>query len=533
MSSAVAGAIENLHEPVLIILQVAMAATRLPLELQQQIYSNLDTRSFHAARNVCRYWRLASLDAVTLSRQLQKLPILPPVNTTRSSLQGLQGAWSEAASTLMLGTRLQRQQDTPSRTIAVQRSGYVTCPWIASATNGDWTVTIDERTAKLFDTSGAQPKIFKQWPLKDRDGIIGHGSWLTVTPEANQKLAVSASGTLLAVACKRAVQIYDLIAGPDPFPPHSHGLDSAADHHICGLDFEQNDRVLRVQLSGKGAVLYLGTPALENHSTEAGTIEYWTSKQGLRHTFLDSRLLALPGAQEATSDNSRRLSGIQLLKTFRNGLFFAAQQHGGNESSHYVLAEIRGSDTAAQHEDMHHLTADPDGVTILARLESFLSAWSFTLNGKNENGVGLWENMPSAHEHHPMYALSPDSTMLVVAERDQKVTRPVPLTQLFLYRLPGERRMVKRLEEQERRKRETWATLSRLVENPASAAASVGRAREGGNGYRVARIPLCLTTIRGAVTELKFERATDMSSGAFVVTACTADTVRRWTVTEP
>ncbi|KAK1813687.1 hypothetical protein LTR12_011960 [Friedmanniomyces endolithicus] len=510
-----------------------MGATRLPLELQQQIYSHLDTRSFHAARNVCRYWRLASLDAVTLSRQLQKLPVLPPVNTSKSSLQELQSVWSEAAYTLLLGTRLQRQQDVPSRTIAVHRSGYVTCPWIASATNGDWTVTIDERTAKLFDTSGAQPRTFRQWPLKDRDGIIGRGSWLTVTPEANQKLAVSASGTLLAVAYKQSVQIYDLIAGPDPFPPHSHWLVSAAGHHICGLDFEQNDQVLRVQLSGKGVVLYLGTPVMEDRSAEAGTIEYWTSKPGLRHTFLDSRLLALPGAQDTTSDTTRRLSGIQLLQPIRNGFLFAAQQHGGNESSHYVLAQIRCSYTAAKHEDMHILTADPDGVTILARLESFLSAWSYTLNGKNENGVGLWENMPSAHEHHPMYALSPDSTMLVVAERDQKVTRPVPLTQLFLYRLPGERRMVKMLEEQERERREKWATLSRLVEKPASAAVSVGGATEGGNGYKVARIPLCLSTIRGAVTELKFERATDMFSGALVVTACTTEAVRKWTVTEP
>ncbi|KAK0254715.1 hypothetical protein LTR02_017338 [Friedmanniomyces endolithicus] len=510
-----------------------MGATRLPLELQQQIYSHLDTRSFHAARNVCRYWRLASLDAVMLSSQLQKLPILSPPNTGKSNLQELQRVWSEAAYTLLLGTKLQRQQDLPSKMTMVQRSGFATLPWIASATNGDWTVSIDDETAKLCDTSGAQPKISTQWPLKDRNGIVGCGSWLTVTPEANQKLALSASGTLLAVACKQSVQIYDLVAGPDPFPPHSHWLVSAAGHHICGLDFEQNDRVLRVQLSGKDAVLYLGTPVMEDRIAEAGTIEDWTSKPGLRHTFLDSRLLALPGAQDATSDNTRRLSGIQLLGPFRNGFLFAAQQHGGNESSHYVLAQLRCSYTAAKHEDMHLLTADPDGVTILARLESFLSAWSYTLNGKNENGVGLWENMPSAHEHHPLFALSPDSKMLVVAERDQKVTRPVPLTQLFLYRLPGERRMIKMLEEQEREKRETWATLSRLVEKPASAAVSVGGATKGRNGYKVARIPLCLSTIRGAVTELKFERATEVSSGGLVVTACTTEAVRKWTVTEP
>jgi hypothetical protein len=40
--------------------QTSMAATSLPLELQQQIFTFLDPRSFNAARSVCRYWHFAS-----------------------------------------------------------------------------------------------------------------------------------------------------------------------------------------------------------------------------------------------------------------------------------------------------------------------------------------------------------------------------------------------------------------------------------------------------------------------------------------
>ncbi len=376
-------------------------------------------------------------------------------------------------------------------------------------------------------TSGTQPRISARWLLDGLHEVLGTGS----TSAATEALALSASGMLLVVARGRIIWINDLVMGP--FRPLSQRewISGAAGHTICGLDFEQNDSLLRVRLSEKGTVLYLGTPVVESFDTEAGAIEHWKSRPGLWHTFLDSRLLVLPGAQDATSDHARRLSGIQLLRPFRDGFLFAAQQHGGNESSHYVLAHITCSYVAAR--DTQLLTADPDGVMILARLESFLSAWSYTLNGKNENGVGLWENMPSAHEHHPMYALSPDSTMLVVAERDQKVTRPIPLTQLFLYRLPGERRTVKMLEEHEEEKRAKQATLSGVLEKPASKAADVSGMTEGGTGFKVARIPLCSSTIRGAVTELKFERAPEWTSDPFVVTACTAETVRRWTVTEP
>ena len=83
-------------ERVLTVHQASMGATRLPLELQQQIFSFLDTKSFYAARNACKWWRFASDDAVTLSRQLKKLPIHPPVEPWKCSSHELQCLFHEA-----------------------------------------------------------------------------------------------------------------------------------------------------------------------------------------------------------------------------------------------------------------------------------------------------------------------------------------------------------------------------------------------------------------------------------------------------
>ncbi|TKA65563.1 hypothetical protein B0A55_10435 [Friedmanniomyces simplex] len=521
---------ENNLERVSTVQQTAMGSTRLPLELQQQIYSCLDTRSFHAARNVCKWWRFASLDAVTLSRQLHKLPVLPPASARKSSPQEMQSLWSEAAHTLLLGTRVQRQQDLPGSTAMAQKLGFALGPRIIMATKGNRTVTINDRTIALFDTSGAQPKGLTQRLLNDDKETVDSAPWLGVTPTSYRELALSASGTLLAVARERTIQIYDLAAQPDSFVINEY-VNSAAGHNICGLEFEQNDRVLRVSLSGKGAVLYLSTPAAENLSNKTGNMEHWNRKAGLSHVFLDSMLLAI-NAQDDTSEHAARLAGLQLLRPWQEGFLFAAQRHGGNESSHYVLAHIKCSVPGTTHE----LTAEPGSVAILARLESFVSAWDYTLYSKNESGMGLSENMPSAHEHHPTYALSPDSNMLVVAERNKKTILPMPLTQLFLYRLPGERRMLGLLEEQLRERSGESATLPGVLDKLETGPAhSQGRSGTTYGKHNVARIPLCLSTLRGAVSEMKFEQVMDVDTGsarAFALTACTTEAVKGWTVTE-
>ncbi|KAK3634518.1 hypothetical protein LTR56_015246 [Elasticomyces elasticus] len=517
---------DNLLERVLTVHQTAMGATRLPLELQQQVYSYLDTRSFHAARNVCKWWRFASLDAVTLARQLQKLPILPPVEARKASPQELQSLWSEAANTLMLGTRVQRQSDLPSSTSAAQKMGFVAGPRVTSTTNGTRTVTINDRTIALFDVSGEQPKVMAQRPLNDLRETVGTGPWLMATTTSYYELALSVSGKLLAVAQERTVQIYDLEAASDSCTANVN-VDGAAGHYICGLDFEQGDGVLRVRLSGKGAVMYLGTP-LVGHSGETASFEHWKSNAGLGHTFLDSTLLDLePGGK--TSNHIARLAGMQLLQPWQQGFLLAAQRHGGNESSHYVLGYVK----CGIEEEV--VTAEPQSVTILARMESFLSAWDYTLNGKNESGMGLWENMPSAHEHHPTYILSPDATMLVVAERDKKAIRPVPLTQLFLYRLPSEQRMLKMLHDSATREKGSPIDLSSFPAKSGAESASRNHQLEtvAERRHKVARIPICLSTIRGVVNELRFERVEqNVGAADFTLMASTAEALKTWSVAD-
>ena len=68
-------------------------------------------------------------------------------------------------------------------------------------------------------------------------------------------------------------------------------ISSTAGLCICDVDFEQNNHVLGVRLSGKGAVLCLGTPQLNGKNVGNASIEHGKSKAGLKHTFLDCSLL--------------------------------------------------------------------------------------------------------------------------------------------------------------------------------------------------------------------------------------------------
>jgi hypothetical protein len=516
---------ENSLERALTVHQTSMGSTRLPLELQQHVFSFLDTRSFYAARNVCKWWRFASVDAVTLAKQLRKLPILPPGEASKSSLKELHNLFNEAAYRLLLAIHIHRQPDIPGN------RNFSVGPRVTAASNGNRTVTINDRQIALFDEDG---KVIAQRPLNDLKETVGNGPWLRVTPTSYHEMALSASGRLLAIAQERTIQIYDLEAENDSFTVNEY-ISSAAGHYICGLDFEQNDHVLRVRLSGKGTTLYLGSPR-EGHVQ--ADMDHWKGKTGLKHVFLDSSLLTI-SSTDSQGDHIARISGLQLLRPFADGFLFAGQKHGGNESSHYVLGHIKCS--TAVH--IHVLFTEPQNVTVLARLASYLSAWHYTLNGVHEAGTGLWENMPSAHEHHPNFALSPEATVLVLAERDKKRVRPMPLFQLFLYRLPGRQGMLRTLEEAGRKKEGRWATLSEFLDRVESDGRPGNQRAEGGQQqqnaaetptkrHTVARIPICLSTVQGVVEDMQWETVEHEGKPATMLSVRTAEMTRKWRLSD-
>lgn len=504
--------------------QTTMAATALPLELQQQVFSFLDAKSFYSARKVCKWWHFASTDAVPLARQLRKLPILPPAEATDSNPTEIRSLFDEAARTLMLGVRVERAHDRPGTLSKASKLGFPTHPRVQATANGDKTVTLNGRTLALFDTSGKQPEVVAQRPLNDLKEAVGSGPWLKVQPHTHHELALSSDGTLLAVAQERTIQIYDLLAEPDSFTVNEY-VSSATGHYICGLEFEQNDHVLRVRLSGKGTVLYLGSPPKIKSSERKATMDHWKSKGGLKHTFLDSALLRLSSASADKSDEAARISGVQLLRPFEDGWLIGAQRHGSGESSYYVLCHVRTT-LAAVGASM----AMPGTAIVLARLESFLSSWKHTVSAAAGESLGLWENMPSAHEHHPKYCLSEAGDFLALAERDKKRIRPAPLTQLFVYRLPTQCELRKALNESEsEREHERYdAFLAEDVGVQAQAQAQASGsviAPAQGPKYRVPRIPLCISTLVNEVTDFTFSTIDETTSA---ISAATQDSTRTW-----
>jgi len=194
---------ENSLERVSTVHQISMGSTRLPLELQQLIFSFLDAESFHAARNVCKWWRFASVDTVTLARQLQKLPILPSPEASTASPLELHRLFAEASYTLMLGLRIERQSDVPVNPQALQPGR----PRVSATTSGYRTVTLNDRQLTLFDTSRNEPRMLAQRPLNDLRETVGNGPWLKVAPTEYLEMALSSDGSLLAIAQERVVQV--------------------------------------------------------------------------------------------------------------------------------------------------------------------------------------------------------------------------------------------------------------------------------------------------------------------------------------
>ncbi|SMY20108.1 unnamed protein product [Zymoseptoria tritici ST99CH_1A5] len=507
-------------ERVVSVRQTSSAATALPLELQQHVFSYLEPKSFYAARKTCRWWQFAATAAVPLAKQLRRMPILPLVDAASSTPRELEDLYSEATRTLMIGVHAERAYDTPGSLTKAGKLGIHIHARVVATPDGNRTVVLNGRSIELYDTSGDERILISQRTINDLKETVGNGPWLKVQPNDSNELSLSPDGRLLAIAQERTIQIYDLLDTPDSFTVNEY-LSSATGHYISGLEFEQNNHLLRVQLSGKGTVLYLGSPPSSDN--EIATITHWKSKLGLRNTFLDSALLSLPTSSESESTFPSRISGIQLLRPFQNGHLFAGQLHASTSPSCYIL---------------FHLSPSTTTPTLLARSESFLSSWDYTLHtaASEIGGMGLWENMPSAHEHHARFAvgLSKDEKedgWLVVVEKDKKRIRPRALSQVFVYKIPGSEILRRTIEqaERERRTRTAKEKFLEMLEGQQDEEEQLERVQ-----FTVPRLPLCLTTLQGEVTRLSIEMD-DMSADKerrATVVASTADTTRTWVLNE-
>lgn len=442
------------------------------------------------------------------------MPILPLVDKVQSDDTELRKLFDEGARSLMFGVSYERAHDTAGSLTRGSKMGFAVTPRVVATSDGNTLVNLNGRMISVYDTSADQPRLVSTRTVNDLKETVGSGPWLKVNSNAYSELALSSDGSLLAVAQERTIQIYDLNADPDSFTVNEY-VASASGHYICGLDFEQNDHVLRVRLSGKGTVVYLGTPAPEGQGEVKADLEHWKSRAGLRHVFLDSSLLVVDHAPNGDLDPTSRISGIQLLQQFEHGYLFGGQRHGGGESSHYILFHVHA--TTSSH-NLPAMTAQPNTVTILARLESFLSSWKFTLDASSERGLGLWENMPSAHEHHPRFAITSEGgfDLLALAERDKKRIRPARLTQIFLYRLPNRSQCRSKIAAQKHLGEQSHMDHTNDT------------ARAGSKEHFVVpRMPLCLTTLQNDVNELEFTRV-DRQTCA--LSASTVETTRTWII---
>ncbi|GAB7338928.1 hypothetical protein MBLNU457_5607t1 [Dothideomycetes sp. NU457] len=394
-------------------------AHTLPLELQQHIFSYLEPQAFYASRSVSSWWNAASRNRSTLARQLCKLPIDPAVCAKTTSETQLQQLYQEAAYTSMLGLQI-----TPCENKHKSLSQRLNAPKIAVSSNGTRAATLDSRTITLHDMTQPDAPILTTRPINDLRTAAGGGPWFKCAPTSVYELALSTNGNLLAIALERTIQIYDLADTSEDAWPVAAYIPSASGHYIAGLSFSHNDSLLRIELSNKATVVYLGTP-----SEEQADLAHWGSRSGLRHAFADSSKIT-------TSVPGERVVGLQLLDKMGQGYLFAAQRHApAGPPNSYVMGFL---EVGTVH---NHLPATQARAKLLVDL-----AISHPRKQELEN-TGTWNVLPSGREQHPWFASSADGSLLVFSEA-RVTTESTGSSNVFVYRVPSMQTLKKALDEQ-------------------------------------------------------------------------------------
>ena len=502
-------------------------AALIPVELNQLVSSFLDSRSFYAARRVCRWWYYASLDKLALVQQLNQLPIEPQLDARGVSLPDLQQIYAEAARTLMLGIRVARQEAAFVAPLANTKMGCLTNVKPARPHNGCKMVAVNSQKVALLNTYFGRADTLSEYRLQPFNGYDSE-PWDKVIPTSCHYLTVSANGRLLAVAQDRAIQIFSLVNGIRLIAENKN-VATTTSHYIRGLEFVLDDHLLRVRLSEKGAVLYLGSPRIMQSQADDNILGHWSGAGGLKHRMLESSLMTIAASPTQSADPIAWVSAIELLRPFHDGYLFAAQRHGGNQSSYYILGHVK----CTPLQGSGPLIADAASGVELARLESFLSSCDYNLEALQRIGMAGWNGMPSAHEHHPKVALSPDGSLIVVAEREKKLVRPSVFTKVFAYRLPSQSKLLNLLKQKRSGCSGEWATLSTFLD--ALEASRIGQstksqAKEATSEHAVARIPLCLGSVEGDEPDIKLEIASGNFGREYRISVLTSNATAYWSL---
>lgn len=441
-----------------------MAAT-LPLELQQHIFQYLDPRSFHASRKVCRWWRYASQDSVTLASQLRQLPISPEVSAKTLGSERLQSLYGHAAHTLMLGMQVDSPKcDSRSLEERVEKSKLAVSKDMRRA------ATLEDREITWWNIEKPQCEAIARRPLNDLRTAIGGGPWFKCAPTTVYELALSSDGNILAIALERTIQIYDLSAGEESWPVSSY-IPSASGHYIAGLQFQHNNSLLRVQLSNKGAVVYLGTP-----QDEPQGLQHWQGKGGLKHAFLDSSQAVLRPLSAIRVPES--LAGLQLLRPFQNGWLFAAQKScAATQSACYCVGHVAASDIHG------HVSTAEKNASVLVELPSSMSTTPLP-----EIVHGFWRDLPSALVQHPHFSLSNDGSLLAMSENVGMAGFSGDFSRVFVFRLPTPERLA--------------ATLETVRVEHAEEKQDVVSDKLS---HAIQRLPLSIGTVNGKVLDFTFD----------------------------
>ncbi|KAL1306942.1 hypothetical protein AAFC00_005582 [Neodothiora populina] len=470
-------------------------AAHFPLEIQQHVFQYLDPRSFNASRAVCRWWRHASTDPVTLATQLQQVPITPSVSAKTLGSERLLSLFGEAAHTLMLGMRV----TTPGSRSPLFTEKSIQAK-LSISKNQKRAAALSDREITLWNLEAAQPEVISRRALNDLRTAIGGGPWFKCAPTTLYELALSDDGTLLAIALERTIQIYDLSAEEDSWPSSAY-IPSAAGHYIAGLAFQHNNSLLRVQLSNKGTVVYLGSP-----QDSTPSLQHWQGKGGLRHAFLDSsKVVPRPFTTIPLSD---ALAGMKLLRPLNDGWLFAAQRrHPIAPSSCYCVGYIA---TPTMHG--HFATAENSAV-ILADLPS-----PFSFSPTSRTRHGYWEDLYSEFTRQPDFSLSADGILLAMSADCSANSYERDDSNVAVYRLPRSEQLAAKLDQ------ESCSDLKQKEQHRVQSSSEH-------QVHTISRLPMSLGTIKGRLLGFRFEESSSASGGrSYQLCATTETGSRHWSL---